>query len=565
MNDRDRRESDERAVGLMLSFIGVLVSLPAVVLGVLAVPLVKGRRVPAAILALLGIAVTVGLHGAIVSEMEAALRDLHRAGGLVTRPDRGLGAVWPHMRSWWLLALGLAPAVACGIELFRAKSVEELREREERRAERAGMRRERRARKQAGVEKPAKREPRFELGRRVDGDDLLPVRRGRVMMPLERLARTALVIGAPGSGKTVTLARLALGVASASDWSVVVIDAKGDPDTQAGFAASMEEAGRTPRLFPQERYDGFRGSGREVTNRLVQLIDWAEEGGGTYYRDLSVNLVRAACTAPQGPPRSSAELLERLDKGTLIDLWAGHAPAAEMARYRDEHVDACRQRYASFFHAVEGQLDGSLAFEDADCAYLLLNELSYGEETGKLGRFLVEDFKQYVASRKDHRHQVLLIVDEFSAIADGERMARMVETVRSYGAAVVLAPQAYEGMGGEEASARILNAAHTVFLHSVPDPEPIVKAAGTRMAVESSLQHEGGVSTELGSARVQHQLRADPNEVRRLPPGMCFVIGSGQAQKIQVAPTTTTVGRPRPQATTGELPLRTVQDDPIRL
>lgn len=38
--------------------------------------------------------------------------------------------------------------------------------------------------------------------------------------------------------------------------------------------------------------------------------------------------------------------------------------------------------------------------------------------------------------------QVLLIVEEFSAIADGERMARMVEVVRSYGAAVVLAPYA---------------------------------------------------------------------------------------------------------------------------
>ena len=132
---------------------------------------------------------------------------------------------------------------------------------------------------------------------------------------------------------------------------------------------------------------------------------------------------------------------------------------------------------------------------------------------------------------------MLLIVDEFSAIADGERMARLVEVVRSYGAAVVLAPQAYEGMGGEEAAARILNAAHTIFLHAVPDPEPIVRAAGTRIAIEQSLQHDDGRSTEIGSAREQHQHKVSPNEVRQLPPGMCFVIGSGQAQKLQVAPT----------------------------
>jgi hypothetical protein len=98
----------------------------------------------------------------------------------------------------------------------------------------------------------------------------------------------------------------------------------------------------------------------------------------------------------------------------------------------------------------------------------------------------------------------------------------------------VLAPQAYDGMGGEQASARILNAAHTILLHAVPDPEPIVKAAGTRLVVEQSLQHEAGVSTDLGSSRQQHQLKADPNEVRRLRTGMCFALGNGKAQKLQI-------------------------------
>jgi hypothetical protein len=43
---------------------------------------------------------------------------------------------------------------------------------------------------------------------------------------------------------------------------------------------------------------------------------------------------------------------------------------------------------------------------DADCAYLLLNELLYAEETSKVTRFLIEDFKQYLAGRNPDRRQV---------------------------------------------------------------------------------------------------------------------------------------------------------------
>lgn len=112
-----------------------------------------------------------------------------------------------------------------------------------------------------------------------------------------------------------------------------------------------------------------------------------------------MNLVRLSCTAPDGPPRSAGELLARLDKSGLLILWAGRAEAMEIERFREEHIDACRQRYRSFFDAADGQLDGSWALEDADCAYLLLNELLYAEETTKLARFFVEDFKQYLAVR----------------------------------------------------------------------------------------------------------------------------------------------------------------------
>ena len=237
--------------------------------------------------------------------MEAAITAMRRAGGFWEDPERALEAAWPHVRAWWLMGLGLAPVAAVIFDLFRPGTVEELRDRDERRTDRQRNRRERRARKAAGAPKPERRPAGFELGP--------PRRRGPAAAhpPRPRLdaAGSAGEDGAGYRGARVGQDRDAAAPGPRrrpqSDWCVFVIDAKGDPHTQSRFADLMHQAGREPRLFPSAGYDGWRGDGREIAGRLVQLIDWADEGGGTYYRDLSVNLVRAACQAPNGPPRSS--------------------------------------------------------------------------------------------------------------------------------------------------------------------------------------------------------------------------------------------------------------------
>jgi hypothetical protein len=88
------------------------------------------------------------------------------------------------------------------------------------------------------------------------------------------------------------------------------------------------------------------------------------------------------------------------------------------------------------------------------------------------------------------------------------------------------------------------------------------------MATEWSLQHERGLLTDVGSSRTQHQLRVDPNEVRRLSPGMCIAIGNGRGEKLQIAPPPR-AGDPLEPQHIFDVPERVEDDtepeDPIRL
>ena len=441
-----------------------------------------------------------------------------------------LAELWPV----WLAALVLAPALALLIVARRPRELADLG------GERSATRREQRLAKRAAPAAPPANQAGLYLGYQLAGERLLPLQRGRAYLPLPRLQHHLLVCGATGSGKTETVLRIADSLAHAEPgWAIVYIDGKGDRETQDRFTSLMRAAGRSTLLFPQQSYDGWRGDAAEIAGRLLQLIDFADQGGGAYYRDLAVNTIRLACDTPQGPPRSSAELLARLQRRTLLGLHPpGSAAVTEIRALSGEQLDGIRARYAAFFTTVGPSLEGSVGLDEIDTAYLLLDGLRLKWEAGYLARFLVEQFTQWAVGRKPRSKRVLLIVDEFSAIAEaGHGLVDVVERTRGFGVAAVLCPQLAEGMGSPEAAARLIGSAQTILLHRMATPEQFVQAGGTRRVPFETRQLEGDAFTGLGSARVEHEYRVDPNEVRRLEPGQCFAIGSGRAAKLQIART----------------------------
>lgn len=216
MNPRDGEDPNAHAALLIATVTVCAISLPALVVGVILGRLMRSRRGWLSVAALAGGGVTALLYGSIMGEMQSAWDAslARRHFKLEAIP----GTVWPYMSSWWIQAIGLAPAIGLLVEAFRGSTVEEQHQRAERRERGNRERREERARRAVGTQVPERRPAGFELGRHVDGDRLLAVRRGRAVLPLARLEKTTLVVGAPGSGKTETLLRLAQGVAATERW-----------------------------------------------------------------------------------------------------------------------------------------------------------------------------------------------------------------------------------------------------------------------------------------------------------------------------------------------------------
>jgi hypothetical protein len=380
---------------------------------------------------------------------------------------------------------------------------------------------------------PAPRSPEGAiLGHRLAGERALPLVGPDVLWPFEQMARHAVILGASGSGKTETSMRIAHQVATQTDAPVLYLDAKGDRPAAERFCALMRAAGRRVRVFPNEPFDAWRGDWRAIVNRLLEVIEFVPEGPAAYYRDIAKTALQLACNHPDGPPRSSAELLGRLDYELLLNA---HGPSTAVLSLPRDKIGQVRLRYEAFFGQMGRALDGDWSFEDADAAYFLLDSVALGEDTAGAACLLFADFAHYFTMRKPRERFCLLFADEFSAIAGASDIAMKVEQARSFNTGLVLIPQTPSGMGPRTQRDRILGSVETLIVHALNEPEEIAALAGTRQAVELTHRYEEGIRHREGFARPEESPKVHPDRVRELDAGMAWVIRRGRATKVAVA------------------------------
>ena len=376
------------------------------------------------------------------------------------------------------------------------------------------------------------------------------------------------MIGGTGTGKTTLMLRLwaafmatglrrhASGLAGRP--LVVILDCKGGADARrmAGQARRVLEASgaRNVAVWPDETALSLWGlPARQLISTLVDLIEHGS-GGAAYYTDVMEAVVALAVEAPSGPPASTADFLARLDPGwlTLAYSAGGYDDQLAVARAAARQVPDIALRFRTLFRRLGPGLDGTGSFAGADAWYCILEGTSEIAVAEAQARALVDLLASYMTGAPAgsvRPRQVLLAVDEFSAVSRRLPIWQLYERARSLGLAVQVSSQSWHGLAVRQDDRYRLAATAEggIWLLRTPHPEPVVALAGHRVSTDSTRLLAGWLRwRRQGTSRLQQTPVADPDLIRRLDVGQTAYIHRGGVTFIQVKPVVAGPGaRPR--------------------
>jgi len=378
----------------------------------------------------------------------------------------------------------------------------------------------------------------------------------RVTMPFgPRPAAHTLVVGATGSGKTVTQTQLAV-AAVARGMGVVAVDPKGDPDLRAALGHAAAAAGRrfvewTPT--GGSVYNPFASGGdSEIADKALAGEHFTEPH---YMRQAQRYIGHVArCLRAARVEVCPRSLAEHMDPARLEELARGLTGAAATHEYLESLTSRQRADLAGVRDRLSilvesdvgplldpatvgaGRLSLLASIRARDVVYVALEADSRPLLMQMLGGAIIQDLQTAAASLQSSPVPTLALIDEFSAVAS-QQVVRLFGRARSAGLSVVLGTQELSDLrlaGQERTLERVLGNVAVVLAHrqGVPESaEMIARMAGTRGAWAVSRRSDGG---ELRARSRDPVLEADA--VMALRPGWAAVVelGSGNAHVARV-------------------------------
>ncbi len=387
-----------------------------------------------------------------------------------------------------------------------------------------------------------------------------PARRLTVI-PYPRLRSHQVVLGTTGTGKTTLLLRLWAGFMArgmalhaagrAPRPLLVVLDCKGGADSRriADRARRVLRAtgAASTAIWPDEASLSLWAlPPRQLVSTLADMVE-SGTGGAAYYADVLEEIVRLAVEAPCGPPGSTADFLSRLDASWLALAYAGvpDGGPAGLLRSSAGHVSDVALRYRALLRRLGGGLDGPGGFGDADAWYCILEGTAEIAVAEAQARALVDLLAWFAAGGAGAgsadgagvRRDILLAVDEFSAVSRRLPIWQLYERARSLGLAVQVSAQSWPGLAADEDERyRVATTADGgIWLLRTPHPEPVAALAGMRRVVDTARRLLGvPFWAHEGLSRAEGTPVVDPEIIRGLDVGQAAYIYRGGVTYVQV-------------------------------
>lgn len=383
----------------------------------------------------------------------------------------------------------------------------------------------------------------------------------------------AFIVGAPGSGKTVSLATHADAYA-AQGLPVISVDPKGDRDHKEKLRALAEKMGKRFLDWSPEGPASYnplgRGAPSEIADKALAGEEWSEPHylrQAQRYLGLEVQALEATAL---WPPTLSL-LVEYLDPSRLEAL--ADRIDGELRQRLQAYLDSLSQRSRSDLGGVRDRLailsesslgrwlEPSEAADEIDLAsvmaegaivYFQLDSDRFPLASQMLGAAIVVDLVSLSGELQGRPLRGLVMVDEFAAVA-AEEISRLLSRSRSAGLSVLVATQAFADlslarMGDSTESLRRQVLSHVDYLvaHRQSEPEAaelLGQMAGTKAAwAVARREAPGDLVWQSGDQVTRRRTREfvrHPEEFKALGVGEAIVIepaGKRRASRVRVWP-----------------------------
>jgi conjugal transfer pilus assembly protein TraD len=374
-----------------------------------------------------------------------------------------------------------------------------------------------------------------------------------------------LVLGATGSGKTVSQAWIACRLIERGH-GAVVIDPKGDPLLREELRASAEHLGSRFLEWTPEgpfAYNPYaHGTATEIADKALSGEEFTEP----HYLRQSQRYIGYAVRAMHiaGVTVTPDSLMKSMDPDEL-EVRARNLPEDDTAKtlaYLDslserqkKDLTGVRDRLSILAESDVGPwldptglgdvLDLQQAISERDVVYFRLDSDRRPQVAEMLAAAIVGDLITLVAGMQAEPVPTVVMIDEFSAVA-ATQVARLFSRARSAGISLILGTQELadlKSVGDGALREQTLGNVETVVAHrqNVPESAELLSAmGGTRATWITTQQTEQGFMSSgasgKGTRRRGYEFEVHPTRIKQLWTGQAVVItpGSGRPTITQI-------------------------------